>query len=455
MVKNRALKRDARVIKASTGITYPRALGLITGPVDHDALIPSLSLGIDADGEEVTYRPGKGTVLIIEGPSGFGKSLLMARLAAEAVGVASVYVIDALKKGSDYRGLSRELSALETTADGALALVGRLAEPRHTASLLIIDEIASTEDIPGFSEALLALSDSGMPVIIGGQAPHQSLSPALLTRAELMILGDRHKAAYKTPAGNSQVVLPPGGQVPETAYSFTIGTDTAGSPALFTPARDRNLLVTGRPGVGKTRLLKALADDATKVMDVYICGLRPQHPVFGIQVPAALSTATSLAATADILDEMVLLAERRQRLSYREAPGGSAAPEERPILIVIDEFAGLIRSDPHATAAECTPEDREARTRIAVAVGKIARAGRAAGVTLVLASQTADILQLVPGSGDLTVNLSRLVLSGLQLPAQALTELPDLGLQALRPGGRQGVYEPASRSGGLVDIDLS
>lgn len=452
MVKNRAEKRNARTIKASTGLTYPRALDLLASPVDQDTLVPSLSLGYGPDGKDITYRPGKGTVLIIEGPSGFGKSLLMNRLAAEASDVASVYVIDAAKRGTDYKGLGRDLSALETTAVGALALVTRLSEPRHTASLLIIDEIACTGDISGFSEALRALSDSGLPIIIGGQAPHQFLSPALRTRAELMILGDRYEAAYKTPAGNSAVILPPGGNAPEPRYSFTIGADDAGSPAVFTPALDRNLLVTGRPGAGKTWLLKALAADAAKAMDVYISDIRVQHPDFGIQVPAAVSTATTLPATADMLEELMLLAERRQWLSYREAFGGSAASETRPVLIVLDEFASLIRNDPDDT----TPEDREARTRIAVAIGKIARSGRAAGVSLVLASQTPDVLRLIPGENHLKASLSRLVLGDLEPFTPPLTaDLRDPGLQALRPGNRQGAYEPAARNGGLVDIVLS
>jgi DNA replication protein DnaC len=452
MVKNRALKRDARAIKASTGITYPRARDLLTDPVDQDTLVPSLSLGYGPDGEDITYRPGKGTFLVIEGPSGFGKSLLMTRLAAEAVDVASVYVIDAAKQGTDYQGLSGELSALETTAAGALALVKRLGEPRHTASLLIIDEVAYTNDIPGFSDALRALSDSGMPIIIGGQAPHQFLSPSLRTRAQLIILGDRHKAAYKTSAGNGQVILPPGGKAPEPDYSFAFGADAVGSPATFTPARDRNLLVTGPPGAGKTWFLRALAADATKSIDVYVgtAGIYPKDLVWP---SSAAGTAMSLATTADMLDELMLEAEIRSRQHYRE---DAAENESRPVLIVLDEFSSLIRNDPYATAAECPQEDRAARTRIAVAVGKIARAGRAAGVSLVLSSQTSDILQLIPGAGDLKVSLSQLVLGDLNYGSQGLTAgLRDPALQGLRPQVRQGIYAPLSGAGGLVDIALS
>lgn len=475
MVKNRAEKQNARTIKARTGLTYPRAQARLRA--GQEPVSPSLFLGFSPDGNKVTHRPGKGTVLAIGGYSGSGKSVLMHRLAVEAAYVASVYIIDVAKGGADYLDIRGELSALETTAAGALALVRTLTGTKHTASVLFVDYIdytTSPEGIPGFREALQALSDSGMPIIVGGQLPHRALPAALMERADRIligktdsrarqrmlrnpdapVLGDRYKAVYETADSTVEVTLPPGDSVREPRYSFTFGTDAAGSLAVFTPALDGNLLVTGRPGAGKTWLLQALAVDAAKSMDVHVSSTGSYHLEFGVHAPGAMSTATSLAATADMLDELMLEAERRQWLSSWEASGGSAAPETRPILIVLDEFADLIRNEPYATMAECPPEDREARTRIAVAVGKIARAGRAAGVSLVLASQTADVLQLIPGSGDLKVDLSCLVLGDLEPSKRPLTELRDPELQALRPGNRQGAYEPLGRHGGMVNIDL-
>ena len=470
MVKNRALKRDARLIKASTGITYPRARDLLADPVDQDTLVPSLFLGYGPDGGNVIHRPGKGTVLVIGGGSGSGKSVLMNRLAAEAADVASVYIIDVAKQGTDYRDIRGELSSLETTAAGALARMRDLTETRHTASVLFIDYIASTEDIPGFTAALRALSDSGMPVIVGGQLPHRALPAAMMERADRIligrtsrldrqrmlrnpdapVLGDRYKAVYETAAGSVEVILPPGGRVPEPDYSFNIGTYAAGAPASFTPVRNRNLLVTGRPGAGKTWLLHALATDAAKSLDVYVgtAGIHPDDVAW----PSTAGTAMSLAATADMLDELMLETEIRSRQHYGE---GAAEHAPQPVLIVLDEFSSLLQNDPYATIAECPPEDREARTRIAVAVGKIARAGRAAGVSLVLSSQTTDVLALIPGAGDLKVNLSRLVLGDIEPFTQSLSaHLPDPALQSLRPGNRQGVYSPLTSPGGLVDIVL-
>lgn len=469
MVKNRALKRDARVIKASSGITYPRARDLITSPVDQDTLVPSLLLGYGADGGNILHRPGKGTVLVIGGYSGSGKSVLMRRLATEAADVASVYIIDIAKGGTDYRDISADLSALETTASGALALVRDLTGAR-TASILFVDYIdytTSPEGITGFREALQALSDSGMPIVVGGQLPHRALPAALMERADRIligktdsrarqrmlrnpdapIIGDRYKAVYETAAGTVQAILPPGGQIPDPDYSFTIGTASSGASIAYTPALDRHLLITGAPGSGKTWTLQALAAGASKHMDVY-AGTAGLYPDEAVWPSTAAGTAMSLAATADMLDELMLQTEIRARQHSQ----GS----DRPVLIVLDEFSSLVRNDPMATAAECPPEDREARTRIAVAVGKIARASRAAGVSLVLASQTTDVLKLIPGSGDLKVSLSRLVLGNLEHFAPLLTaDLRDPELQALRPATRQGVYESSTGSGGLVDIVLS
>jgi hypothetical protein len=473
MVKNRAEKQNARAIKAKSGLTYPRAQARLRA--GHELQFPALFLGYGSDGEKVVHRPGRGKILVAGGGTGTGKSLLLSRLAAEASGTAPVYVIDAAKYGSDYRAIRGKLAALETTAAGALACVKSLAEPEHSASLLVIDEIAYADDIPGFREALWALSDSGMSIIIGGQVPHRSLPAALMARADRMILGDttygdrlamfrnpdaqvlggRHKAILETTTGTVQVILPPGGIVPKPGYRFEFGTDAAGAPAVFNPARDGHLVVTGCPGAGKSWLLRALAADAVKSMDVYISSTSP-HPEDEIRTPWAAMTAASLEATADMLQEIMREINVRNARCHRESVSRASDLREapRPILVVLDEFHSLVHNDPMATAAECTPEDRNSRARVAVAVGKLAREGRSAGVSLVVAGYNAD-LQLIPGAGDLMSGLSRLVLGPLDGGFQNLTAgLHDPALRALRPAGRQGVYAPLSGVGGLVDIVL-
>jgi hypothetical protein len=470
MVKNRALKRDARAIKASTGITYPRARDLLTDPVDQDTLVPSLSLGYGPDGGNIIHRPGKGTVLVISGGTGTGKSVLMNRLAAEASDVASIYIIDVAKQGSDYRDIRRELSGLETTAAGALARMRDLTETRHTASILFIDYIDTSEDIPGFTEALRALSDSGMPVIVGGQLPNRALPAAMMERADRIligrtsrldrqrmlrhpdapVLGDRYKAVYETAAGSVEVILPPGGRVPEPDYSFTIGKDIAGAPVTFTPARDRSLLVTGLTGAGKTTFLNALAADAATSMDVYFSNAA--FPSKEIRTPEAVRALRTHQETADMLDGIVQEISARRRACHEANVGGIAelTDPRRPILVVLDEFDWLVNNVEYAWNS--TPELKAQRIRCAVAVGKIAREGRMAGVSLVLSSQTADVLQLIPGSGDLKVSLSRLVLEGMSRARLVSAYLDDRALQAQWPDNRQGVYSPISGPGGLVDL---
>lgn len=473
MVKNRAEKQNARAIKARTGLTYPRAQARLRA--GHELQLPALFLGYGTDGGNIVHRPGRGKILVVGGGTGTGKSLLLSRLAAEASGAIPVYVIDAAKYGSDYQAIRGQLTAIETTAAGALARVKSLAEPEHSASLLVIDEIAYADDIPGFREALWALSDSGVSIIIGGQVPHRSLPAALMARADRMILGDttygdrlamfrnpdapvlggRHKAILETTAGSVQVILPPGGVVPKPDCRFEFGTDAVGAPAAFTPARDLHLLVTGCPGAGKTWFLRALATDAVKSMDVYVSSTSP-HAESELRVPWAAMTATSLEATADMLHEIMREINVRNARRHRESVSRAADLRDapRPILIVLDEFYSLIHNDPMATAAECTPEDRNARARIAVAVGKLAREGRTAGVSLVIAGHSTE-LQLIPGAGDFKVSLSRLVLGRLDGGFQDLTaDLRDPALRALRPASRQGIYAPLSGDGGLVDIIL-
>lgn len=470
MVKNRALKRDARVIKASTGITYPRALDLLADPVDQDTLVPSLFLGYGADGGNILHRPGKGTVLVIGGYSGSGKSVLMSRLASEASDVASVYVIDVAKGGADYRGISGELSALETTPDGALARVRALTENRNGASVLFVDYIdytTSPDGIPGFGEAIQALSASGMPVIVGGQMPHRALPAAIMERADRIligrasrldrqrvlrnpdapVLGDKYNAVYETATGSVEVILPPGGRVPEPVYQFEFGTDATGNPVAFVPARDLNLFVSGPVGSGKTTFLNALAADAVTSMDVYFSNAA--FPSSEIGTPEAVRRMTTHQKTADVLDELLEeIAARRS--ACHEAGVGTVAElpvPPRPVMIVLDEFLWLLHTDELPVFSD--PELRPLRTRIAVAVGKIARESRTAGVSLVMASQSDDALKLIPGESQLKALLSRLVLDA---PKSSPYGDRDLLRHPHELGRQRSVYQPSSRRGCYVDI---
>lgn len=239
-------------------------------------------------------------------------------------------------------------------------------------------------------------------------------------------------------------------------YSFGFGTDATGSLAVFTPAKDMHLVVTGCPGAGKTWFLHSLAADAVESMDVHF--VSTAFPEEEIRTPAAVHAVKTLPDAAELLDGIMQeIAVRKWRCQEAGVDRISELPlPPRPVLIILDEFQWLTHIDPYAIQeAERSPEARGLRARIAAAVGKIAREGRTAGVSLVISSQEPDLRTLIPGPDNIMANLSQLVLGGLDYGFRRLTAgLGDPTLQALRPGTRQGIYAPLSADGGLVDIEL-
>lgn len=135
MVKNRAAKDAARKLKASTGITYPRALEHSRLNGKAHAVFPAIMFG-ERDGTHLTWQPRPGSVLEISGPAGSGKSEMLASFALQAEGIET-YVID-LSGGAGYRGILPEssiITRLEKAADLASALE---AAPRQI--LVLADE---------------------------------------------------------------------------------------------------------------------------------------------------------------------------------------------------------------------------------------------------------------------------------------------------------------------------
>lgn len=137
--------------------------------------------------------------------------------------------------------------------------------------------------------------------------------------------------------------------------------------------------------------------------------------------------------------------------NYRDLPEDIRPPH---MLVVIDEFTSLMGADPVPKPSDDAAMDYErdliiavnqAKSEIGVFAGKIARESRSAGATLVLATQklSAKLLDTIPGSGDLKVNLSRMLLGkatrGDRMSAlRAPFEAPDLG-DAVPPG--RGLWE--------------
>lgn len=297
--------------------------------------------------------------------------------------------------------------------------------------------------------------------------PHRALPAAMMERADRLItggmtyahrqrmlrnpeapvLGGKFKGIFETVDGAVEVVLPPGGRVPAADYQFEFGTNATGHPVAFVPAQDLNLFVSGPTASGKTTFLNALAADAVTSMDVYFANAA--FPSSEIGTPEAVRRMTTHQETADVLDELVEeIAARRS--ACHEAGVGTVAElpvPPRAIMIVLDEFLWLLHTEQLPVFSD--PELRPLRTRIAVAVGKIARESRTAGVSLVMASQSDDALKLIPGESQLRVWLSRLVLGAPKSPPHGDR---DLLWHPKELGRQRGIYQPSSRRGCYVDI---
>lgn len=165
MVKNRAAKQGARVLKDELGITYPRALDLVQSAGNIHRAYPPLQISVSGQ----PYQPARGSVLILDGASGIGKSGLLARLAADASKAdALVYIIDTIKGGADFRGIRKELSGLAVSGAEALAMIGRISASGIPA-IVIVDEAADLADQHEVTQALIALNSDGYPLIIATQ----------------------------------------------------------------------------------------------------------------------------------------------------------------------------------------------------------------------------------------------------------------------------------------------
>lgn len=269
MVKNRAAKDAARKLKASTGITYPRALERSRLNGKNPAAIPPLRIGKTA-GEHLVWQPGPGSVLEISGPASSGKSEMLASFALQAAGIET-YVID-VSSGAGYQGLLPEssiITGIEQAADLASALE---AAPRLV--LVLADE--SLRSLPqqpkpaAMTGVLERLARSGAAVITATQMPdswHAASDRILLGHNaaghQLEFLGLRTERRAPALGGfyrrNGE----------STAQSFTLigrpgSYNTLGIPdeaSFFPLARPGLYLFTGTLASGKSTSLAAVLND--------------------------------------------------------------------------------------------------------------------------------------------------------------------------------------------------
>jgi hypothetical protein len=225
-----------------------------------------------------------------------------------------------------------------------------------------------------------------------------------------------------------------------------------------------HLLILGSSGSGKTiTLLSFIYGAFASGARVVAVDVQKQGADFAFARPYCSAFATTLEDARAALEAVYAESLERSKLNAQYAVGNFRdLPEEvRPdrIVIVMDEFLGLVTA---GSRPPSQPEkDREAeearlelvaayenKNRIAFLAGRIAAESRAAGISLVLATQVLKKDSMPAAMGDLKTNMARIIqgkhnygdkVSALRDPDSA----PDLG--EVVPKGRL-IFEPVGTS---------
>lgn len=217
----------------------------------------------------------------------------------------------------------------------------------------------------------------------------------------------------------------------ETGYPFATALD--GQTVSFRPERDIHLLVTGVAGAGKTVALQTLVDGAMRHgHELYVLDATKSAEDFAFATPHARVVARYLPAAHQVLDDVRAEMLRRTKLAAtHQVSSWQGLPEHlglQRIVVVIEEFTSLITPRHEDTAAES-----RSRTQVKDLILRIARQGRAAGVSLVISTQKlTPELAMSPYFEELRANLSRLLVGASSASGS-------------HPG--QGVYEPCGGEG--------
>jgi hypothetical protein len=171
------------------------------------------------------------------------------------------------------------------------------------------------------------------------------------------------------------------------------------SPAFFRPATDGHLLLTGKPGSGKTVLVRDLATQVIPFMDVHLYdswySLNPQP---GDEPPEGLASFSKdltecAAALRGVRDEV----RRRVRLCA-ETGGSFEDLGLRRILIILDDSHHLVTDE--FNTGDLNPMGRQAeaqgRKSCLEDIAEIAASARAGGVTFVFSSEWAPADSPIP-----------------------------------------------------------
>lgn len=250
---------------------------------------------------------------------------------------------------------------------------------------------------------------------------------------------------------------------------FSTGVD--GSDVVFDPKDTAHLMLLGLSGSGKSATVQCFLYGALR-RNWHVFVINPVKGAGDYMFAERFMDGSCLElddffAPAAAMKALYEEVSRRMRLigKYGVTKVGDLPEEVRPrhYLVILDEFTSLIELD--AVPARSDDAELEAERDLVIArntakryiaqyAGKILREARAAGFSLLLATQklTAKSLDPVPGGADMKSQLSRLLLgnanygdkmSALRQPDKA----PDLG--NVVPAGR-GIYEPSTGVGQII-----
>lgn len=257
----------------------------------------------------------------------------------------------------------------------------------------------------------------------------------------------------------------------ESSPGIPFSTGVDGSDVVFDPKDTAHLMLLGLSGSGKSATVQCFLYGALR-RNWHVFVINPVKGAGDYMFAERFMDGSCLElddffAPAAAMKALYEEVSRRMRLigQYGVTKVGDLPEEVRPrhYLVILDEFTSLIELD--AVPARSDDAELEAERDLVVArntakryiaqyAGKILREARAAGFSLLLATQklTAKSLDPVPGGADMKSQLSRLLLgnanygdkmSALRQPDKA----PDLG--NVVPAGR-GIYEPSTGVGQII-----
>lgn len=246
--------------------------------------------------------------------------------------------------------------------------------------------------------------------------------------------------------------------------SAPFATSMSGAMVQYDPKRDVHLMVVGGSGSGKSVAMQSLVTGAlASGADVYIGDPTKGANDFLFMEQYAKAFAVTMIDTSAMMRGVYEEVKNRVALLAKYKVGNikDLPPEVRPrfVYVILDEFTGLVSTDkvpariddPEAMAErEEVVFNNMLKNDVGQMTGKIAREARAAGVTLILATQKLDAATLapVPGGTTMKANMSRLIvgstsLGDLQAALKNPYNAPDMDGDV--PKGR-GLFESAGAS---------